>query len=66
MTRHESRLAAVQGMYSWDLSGRKDASAAISFNWLDGVGEDELVFARHILGGSLENIARTNQRISTV
>ncbi|MDE7291931.1 MAG: transcription antitermination factor NusB [Treponemataceae bacterium] len=65
MNRHDSRLAAVQGMYSWDLSGQKDAAAAISFDWLENGGDDDLTFARHLLGGSLENIEQIDSLVKS-
>lgn len=65
MNRHDSRLAAVQGMYSWDLSGQKDVAAAISFNWMENTSDDDLVFARHILGGSLENIEQIDSLVKS-
>lgn len=65
MNRHESRLAAVQGMYSWDLSGQKDSAAAISFNWIEKASDDDLVFARHVLGGSLENIEQIDSLVKS-
>ena len=65
MYRHDSRLAAVQGMYSWDLSGQKDAAAAISFDWLDTDGDNDLVFARHLLSGSLENIEQIDSLVKS-
>ncbi|MDE6068834.1 MAG: transcription antitermination factor NusB, partial [Treponemataceae bacterium] len=65
MNRHESRLAAVQGMYSWDLRGQKDVAAAISFNWLENASDDDLVFARHILCGALENIEQIDSLVAS-
>ncbi len=64
MNRHESRLAAVQGMYSWDLGGQKDA-AAISFNWIENASDDDLIFARHVLSGSLENIEQIDSLVKS-
>ncbi len=63
MNRHDSRLAAIQGMYSWDLGGQKDTVAAISFGWLEG--DDDLTFARHLLGGSLENIEQIDSLVKS-
>lgn len=63
MNRHDSRLAAVQGMYSWDLGGQKDAADAISFGWLEG--DDDLTFARYLLGGSLENIEQIDSLVKS-
>lgn len=65
MNRHDSRLAAVQGMYSWDLNGQNDVATAISFNWLENASDEDLVFARHILGGSLENIEQIDSLVKS-
>lgn len=65
MNRHDSRLAAVQGMYSWDVSGQNNATDVISFNWIENSGEDDLVFARHLLSGSLENIEQIDSLIKS-
>ena len=47
------------------MSGQKDAAAAISFDWLDTDGDNDLVFARHLLSGSLENIEQIDSLVKS-
>lgn len=65
MNRHDSRLVAIQGMYSWEASGQKNADEVISFSWIENVGENDLIFARHLLSGALENIEQIDTLIKS-
>lgn len=66
MNRHDSRVAAVQGMYSWDMSADKEAADVTGFNWIENKGTDEdLLFARLLLSGALENIEQIDSLIKS-
>lgn len=66
MNRHDSRVAAIQGLYSWDLNEDKEAADVTSFNWLEGKkDDDDLTFARLMLGGTLENIDEIDSEIKS-
>lgn len=47
------------------MNGQNDVAAAISFNWLENASDEDLVFARHILGGSLENIEQIDSLVKS-
>lgn len=64
MNRHDSRVAAVQGIYSWDMNENKEAADVQSFNWIENKKEgDDLAFARLTLCGAIENIDQIDSEI---
>ena len=64
MNRHDSRVAAVQGLYSWDINEDKEAADVTSFNWIENKKEgDDLTFARLLLSGAIENINEIDSEI---
>ena len=66
MNRHDSRVAAIQGIYSWDLNEDKEAADVTSFNWIENKSEDDdLTFARLTLSGTLENIQEIDSEIKS-
>ncbi len=65
MNRHDSRVAAIQGLYSWDMNEDKEAADVTSFNWIENKkDDDDLTFARLMLCGTLENIDSIKSRLS--
>lgn len=66
MNRHDSRVAAIQGLYSWDLNENKEAADVTSFNWIENKKEeDDLTFARLMLCGAIENINEIDAEIKS-
>ena len=66
MNRHDSRVAAVQGLYSWDMNENKEAADVTSFNWIEAKREgDDLTYARLMLSGTLENISEIDSEIKS-
>ncbi|MCR5045965.1 MAG: transcription antitermination factor NusB [Treponema sp.] len=66
MNRHDSRVAAIQGLYSWDMNEDKEAADVSSFNWIENKKEDDdLTFARLMLGGTLENLEEIDSEIKS-
>ena len=66
MNRHDSRVAAVQGIYSWDLNEDKEAADVASFNWIENKQDgDDLTYARLLLSGTLENITEIDSEIKS-
>lgn len=66
MNRHDSRVAAIQGLYSWDMNEDKDAADVQSFNWVENKkSDDDLAFARLMLNGTLENIDEIDAQIKS-
>lgn len=66
MNRHDSRVAAIQGLYSWEMNEDKEAADVTSFNWIENKKEDDdLTFARLILSGALENINEIDSEIKS-
>lgn len=66
MNRHDSRVAAIQGLYSWDLNEDKQAADVTSFNWIENKKEgDDLTFARLLLSGTLESIDEIDSEIKS-
>ncbi len=66
MNRHDSRVAAVQGIYSWDMNENKEAADPAAFNWLENKKEgDDLTFARLLLCGAMENINEIDSEIKS-
>ncbi len=64
MNRHDSRVAAIQGLYSWDMSEDKEAADVTSFNWIENKKDgDDLAFARLMLSGALENLEQIDSEI---
>lgn len=64
MNRHDSRVAAIQGVYSWDMNEDKQAADVTSFNWIENKKDgDDLTFARLMLSGTLENIDTIDSEI---
>ena len=57
-------MAAIQGLYSWDLNEDKEAADVASFNWLEGKTDEEgLAFARLLLCGTLESVNEIDSEI---
>lgn len=66
MNRHDSRVAAIQGLYSWDLNEDKEAADVASFNWIENKQDgDDLTYARLLLSGTLENITEIDSEIKS-
>ena len=65
MNRHDSRVAAIQGLYSWDMNEDKEAADVTSFNWIENKKDDDLTFARLMLCGTLENIDSIDSEIKS-
>lgn len=66
MNRHDSRVAAIQGLYSWDMNEDKEAADVSSFNWIENKKEDDdLTFARLMLSGTLENLEEIDSEIKS-
>ena len=66
MNRHDSRVAAIQGLYSWDMNEDKEAADVTSFNWIENKKDgDDLTFARLMLSGTLENIDKIDSEIKS-
>ncbi len=57
-------MAAVQGLYSWDMRSDKNSADIAAFDWLEKKPDDEdLTFARFLLSGTLENIEQIDSLI---
>ena len=66
MNRHDSRVAAIQGLYSWEMNEDKEAADVTSFNWIENKKEDDdLTFARLMLSGALENLTEIDSEIKS-
>ncbi len=66
MNRHDSRVAAVQGIYSWDMNENKEAADVQSFSWLENKkNDDDLAFARLMLCGTIENVEQIDSEIKS-
>ena len=66
MNRHDSRVAAIQGLYSWDMNEDKEAADVTSFNWIENKqDDDDLTFDRLMLCGTLDNIDSIDSEIKS-
>ncbi len=66
MNRHDSRVAAIQGVYSWEINEDKEAADVTSFNWIENKkDDDDLTFARLMLSGAIENIDEIDSEIKS-
>lgn len=67
MARRKSRVAAFQGLYSWDMSGM-DVSEILKLNWMDKddnftLTEEESAFSRILIAGTIENCEHIDELI---
>ena len=68
-SRRKGRVIAFQALFSWDAC-RPSKEDLLEFRWLDSerrekLQPDVLSFARHIVAGTLENIADIDRTIKT-
>ena len=77
MNRHDSRVAAIQGLYSWDMN-QSPVEDILKFTWLqkdnqEDEGEkklapeplEEQTFASLIISGTVEHLAEIDELIKT-
>jgi N utilization substance protein B len=65
--RRRGRIIAVQSLYRYDLSGA-GLEELSDFSWIDGeraaaLGDETLLFARLLIGGTLENLEAVDTAI---
>lgn len=70
MSRRKSRIIAFQGLYSWDVGGI-DEKNVLELSWAkkddgsDEIGEEDGVFARSLIAGTIENITEIDEKIKS-
>ena len=67
MARRKNRILAFQAIYSWDVNGAS-LDELLEFNWLEQdkiehMGEENLLFARMLISGTIENIEKIDDTI---
>ncbi len=66
LSRRKARVVAFQALYEWDLT-RAELDKLVEFPWFErkeGMTEDDLLFSRLLVAGTLENIDQIDQLIS--
>ncbi|MCQ2594515.1 MAG: transcription antitermination factor NusB [Treponemataceae bacterium] len=67
MARRKNRILAFQAIYSWDVNSAS-LEELLEFNWVDEeklerMGGENLLFARMLISGTIENIEKIDDTI---